>query len=449
MLFPALITVYCLLFALITYYRFHLGLFFLFLLLPTYLIRFNLGPLPTTLLEVMVWIILIIWIIHAVRYKKITGYWLLVTGYFKRHKTLFFSIFLFLIAATISIFTSVDLRSALGEWKAFYIEPFLIFIILITTLKDNKQKLVTRYPLPVTSTLQLILFALVLSGLATSILAIYQHFTGFMVPWDFWKSGRVTGWYGFPNAVGLFLAPIVPLALYLLVGSYKKLKQGNWILDFGFWILFVFCIFLLLADTLAVIFAKSTGALIGIVAGISILLLLYKKTRLVTLLLLIVCFLLLVFLPSNNPIKQELTFQNRSGQIRISMWGEATQFLSNNPIRGAGLTSYSTRITPYHTTVNGEGIAIFHHPHNLFLTIWINLGIMGLLGFVWLLVWFYKVGFSNYKHQMIPFLISAMTVTIVTGLVDTPYIKNDLAILFWLLPALLLVSSYDVENFEA
>jgi hypothetical protein len=81
---------------------------------------------------------------------------------------------------------------------------------------------------------------------------------------------------------------------------------------------------------------------------------------------------------------------------------------------------------------------------------WINLGILGLVGFIWILVWFFRVGLShstkkseirNLKSEIIPFLLSAMAVIITTGLVDTPYIKNDLAILFWLLPALLITTA--------
>ena len=126
---------YSLFFTLITWHKFHHGLFLLFLLLPTYLIRFNIGPLPTTLLEVMIWIICIIWLIKIVN-KKTISYLL---SFIYKHKLFLISIILFLLAATISIFTSVDTHAALGQWKAFYIEPFLIFIILITTVNQQKH----------------------------------------------------------------------------------------------------------------------------------------------------------------------------------------------------------------------------------------------------------------------------------------------------------------------
>jgi len=39
-----------------------------------------------------------------------------------------------------------------------------------------------------------------------------------------------------------------------------------------------------------------------------------------------------------------------------------------------------------------------------------------------------------------------MIVVLTMGLVDSPYIKNDLAIFFWLLPALLIINQYELEK---
>ncbi|MFA5813093.1 MAG: O-antigen ligase family protein [Patescibacteria group bacterium] len=454
---PLLIILYSLFFVLITWLRFRLSLFFLFLLLPTYLIRFNIGPLPTTLLEAMIWIIIAVWIVKRFQISNFRFQIL-------RHKILFIGSFIFLVAATASIFTSVDVRAAAGEWKAFYIEPFLIFIILITTI--NNQQSTTKSL--IFNLQSLILFALILSGLATSLLAIYQHFTGFMVPYAFWENGnafRVTGWYGFPNAVGLFLAPIVPIALYLLIQSFQRLKKRNWKLETGNWLTLVSSFLFLISSPLAIIFAKSTGGLAGLAAGIALLLFFYKKTRLITIILLASGLLTLALLPAYNPIKKELTLQDRSGQIRLSIYQETWQFLKDNPIFGAGLASYKEKIIPYHTAVNGEGIEIFHHPHNIFLTMWVGLGLTGLVGFLLIMVWFFKTGIigvlkikrlkdckikdntsSFQSFNLSIFLLASMTAIVVTGLVDSPYIKNDLAILFWLLPALLIATSYQQET---
>ncbi len=451
------------LFFLISWKNLVWGLAVFFTLLPTYLIRFHIGPIPTTFLEILFWILFFVWITKQTKQGSLISN---VKLHFSKHPTLFLALSLFLAGATMAIFFSSNLRSALGEWKAFYIEPVLLFFILIQTIKTKQQ-------------VHLILKGILFSGFITALLAIYQHFTGWLVPHAFWANRntyRVTAWYGFPNAVGLFLGPLVPLALYLLTERWKKIqetsykKQANlnhkspnlnwlWKLEIGNWKLFVSCVLylgILSALILAIIYAKSTGTLIGIAAGTGILLLFYKKTRWPAVLLGLAGLVVLFILPANNPIKAELLAQDRSGQIRIQMWGETVELLSDYPITGAGLASYSEKIAPYHTPVNGERIEIFHHPHNIFMTMWVNVGLLGLVGFMWVLVFFYRLGVHLWKlkigncqpkadppwaEKLGIFLMSSMTVILVSGLVDSPYIKNDLAMLFWLIVGLMVVSS--------
>lgn len=432
-----LITIYCLFFAFITWNNFSRGLFLFFLLLPTYLIRFNIGPLPTTLLEMMLWVIFVVWLIKY--HKHII---LNLKSSVLNHKLLFISIGLFLLSATISIFTSSNLKSALGEWKAFYIEPVILFFILIT----NYKLLITK------KFINNIIFALILSGIITSILAIFQHFTGWLVPEAFWQNQntfRVTAWYGFPNAVGLFLAPLVPLAIYLAIENWKQMMKVESI-KYKVKSCVLIGVFLLSTFTfiLAIIYARSTGALVGLVAGIGFLLLIYKKTRWYTLAVGIIGLISLFSFPGLSSLKNEILLQDRSGQIRVSIWSETIRFLKDNPIFGAGLASYSEKIIPYHTTLNDEGIEIFHHPHNIFLTMYVNLGLLGLISFVLIIVSLFLIPYSLFKnkHNMehgtwnsLPiYLTTSLIIILIMGLVDSPYIKNDLAIFFWLMPALLI-----------
>jgi O-antigen ligase len=420
MFFP-LITLFGIIFAAITWRNMSLGLVIFFALLPTYLIRFSIGPIPTTFLEIMVVIILFI-----ASVKKETRKSLISNSVYliSKNKLLLIGVGLFLLGATISVFTATDMRTAAGEWKAFYVEPILIFFILIALFKSK----ITRPNLQSS-----ILFALTLSGLVVSIFAIFQHATGWLVPDAFWENRntfRVTAWYGFPNAVGLFLAPIIPLALYLITRKINTLKKKAWKLSVVDRVFLVSCFLFLVSAPLAMFYAKSTGAIIGLIGGIGIMSLFYKKTRWPAIIIGIIGIVSLLGLPIFSNIKKEVLFQDRSGHIRISMWKETAEFLTDHPILGAGLGSYDEKIVPHHTTVNGEGIEIFHHPHNIFLTMWVNLGIIGLLGFLCVLAWFFT-------QKPETFLVGSMATILIMGLVDSPYIKNDLAILFWLLPAIL------------
>jgi len=445
MAFAILLIIYLLLFTILAWRNFEFALAFLFFCLPTYMIRFHIGPLPTTLLEVMIWIITAVWLI---KFHKNIQY---LISNIKVHKSLFIAISFFLLAATISVFTSINTRAALGEWKAFYFEPIILFIIVITTISaernsamhqiSNIQFPMSKLPTKIFNLQSSIFFALALCGLITSILSIIQHYTGWMVPNAFWanrETYRVTAWYGFPNAVGLFLAPIWPLALYLLLTN-KKQETNNIKYPTSNILISISCVLYLVFSPIAIYFARSTGSIVALVAGLLFFLFFYnKKTRIIACLVGLVSIIGLVSLPANNTVKQELLFQDRSGQLRINMWAETTEFLKAHPITGAGLASYSQLIKPYRID---KWIEVFHHPHNLFLTMWVNLGLLGLFAFVWLIIWFFKYSISNIQYPIsTKYITTSMLIILVVGLVDSPYIKNDLAIFFWLLPALILGS---------
>lgn len=407
-----------------------LSLFLLFLLLPVYLIRFSLGPLPTTLLEVGIWACVLLWIWeHWGNIRRI------FRELWSNHRGFVVSASVFLLSATVSLFWAADMRTAAGEWKAFYIEPALIGFLIWYELKKNR------------SFLPQLSVALMLCGLATALLAIYQHFTGWLVPYAFWENRntyRVTAWYGFPNGVGLFLAPLIPLAFYLTRHFWAQRAALLPRVALALALLFV------PAALIAIWYAKSTGALVGVAAGIGVLLLMNQKTRWSAIAAAVIGLSVFALLPIQNPIKQELLLQDRSGQIRLSMWAETWDLLADRPITGTGLASYDERIGPYHRTVNGEGIEIFHHPHNLFLTMWVNTGLVGLIAFVGM-VTFAFIAVSKHRplgYRQQYFAIT-LVVMLVMGLVDSPYIKNDLSIFFWFVLAALLAEQHRIKTPKA
>ncbi|PIR04522.1 MAG: hypothetical protein COV59_00130 [Candidatus Magasanikbacteria bacterium CG11_big_fil_rev_8_21_14_0_20_39_34] len=426
-----LLITYVTLFALICWYRLEYGFFLFFLLLPTYLIRFHLGFLPMTLLETKLFVLSLFVLLQ---WKKIHPQKTIVILW-KSHKNFVIATALFILSASLSLFHNEHLRSAAGEWKAFYLEPILfsfIFISYFFSLENKKLRLI-----------QNVLIPLILSGFVTTLLCIYQHFTGWMVPWDFWENRatfRVTGWYGFPNAVGLYLAPLYPLGIYIFYEAFQMWKKQNKI-SFTFILSFLF----LLLSPFALFFAKGSGPIIGVLAGIVFLLLSFQRTRIYTVLLGGLCILGFIILPSTNVLKQEILMQNRSGQIRFQMWGETIEYLLHHPIAGTGLASYQTKLWPYRYD---KWIEIFHHPHNIFLTMWVNLGFLGLFTFLWILVDFFFRGICMLKNRntsqvFLLSIFSTLIVFLVCGLVDSPYIKNDLSILFWTLLALPIILTQD------
>lgn len=390
----------------------------LFTLLPTYLLRFSIGPLPTTVLEILVGITIVVW-----GYLKVKNRDYSLLKNVPNRNLFLSSVGLFLLGASIGIFVSPNFRAALGEWKAFYFEPIIIGLIIIDTIKNKED-------------VKKILSGLLLGSLTTAVLGVYQHFTGWLVPYSFWANRntyRVTGWYGFPNSVGILLAPLIPVAIYLVAEFWNQAKNKVTAKN-NYSILFLLGLFLITAP-LAIVFAKTTAALVGLAAGAGILLLCFKKTRWPAITLGIIGLIGLFLLP-NNAITNELLAKDYSGQLRRDIWIETITYLKIHPLVGTGVAGYSTEIAPFR---HNKKIEIFHHPHNIFLTIWVNTGLIGLTGFLGIIGWFYITALKNLttkNRNLTITLLVTMSIWLTIGLVDSPYIKNDWALILWLYIAL-------------
>lgn len=403
-----LLILFFLLFTVLTFRNFSLAVLLYIGFLPSYLIRFTVGGVPSTLLEGMFCILLGVWILQR-RYQRS----LFLRTILSQNPFLPIGIALFLLAAFFSIFISPDTRTALGIYKAYFIEPILFFCIVLTTAVDKKFVINS-------------MIALAWSAAVIAAIAIFQKRTGMWIPHPWNIERRVTSIYPFPNAVGLYLAPIIPLVIGLAIEKFKNKKKpiGYSLLAIGS-----------LASLLAVFFAKSTGAIVGLLGSALGIGLWCRKTRSLTIGLSTAGILIFLFAPSPSSLVDELTFNDWSGRVRKTMWMETVEMLKDKPFFGAGLSGYPTAIAPYH---RWPFVEIFQYPHNIILNFWTEMGILGLLGFCGIVISFFHA--FKYIRTPVSYALSAsMIVILIHGLVDVPYFKNDLAMFFWILMALALL----------
>jgi len=440
-------------FLLLALVRLDLALLFIVATLPSYLIRFKIFMLPSTLLEAMILIAFAVWFIGQVLPRL--GTWLKN----RRQRIpypfsweIIILIVLSLIAAGVSGFSN----SSLGIWKAYFFEPILLFILLLNVFKNKKGW-------------GKIIMALVVSTLLISLVAIYQKITGQFIFNDFWaatETRRVVSWFGFPNAIGLYLAPLVMLLIGLFFSLPRKTTLNQALLK-------ILIILAVIASILAIYFAHSEGALIGLIAALFIFgILAGKKQRIITLILTVIIIGgVFVSTSARNYAIDKITLNDLSGQIRQRQWKETLLALQGIKfLTGAGLANYQTAVTPFHqegiffNSDNLENfdeqlrasaelrakywqpVEIYLYPHNIFLNFWSELGLLGALVFSWLIVKYLFISFKltiifNREKKSEKYLalglLTAMTVIVIHGLVDVPYFKNDLSAMFWILLALL------------
>ncbi len=426
----AFLIIFYLVFTLITWVRFRFALGLAVFLLPTYLIRFHIGPLPTTFLEGMMLILIAVWITRSFFIERRFMKEVITSISQSLNLSISLPLFLFLIASIISIFVAPDLRAALGLWRAYIIEPLLFFIILLDTARRDERLI------------HAMLIALAASALVLSMIAIYQYFTGWMIPypWQALPGRRVTSIFPYPNALGLYLAPIVVLLTGWLTQRSGFRVQGSAILYAIRYTLYALSASL---SFIAILAAKSHGAIAGVVAGLFIIGISTKKLRILSVSTLILISVLIgAYAPWRTYVMSYLTFTTASGKIRISQYQETMQMLRDGRmLQGAGLSGYKKTVKPYH---KNKRVEIYPYPHNIILNFWAELGLLGLLSFLWLIVAIFANAIKKIKTlYAIRYTLyaptAALTALLVHGLVDVPFFKNDLAILFWIIIALCLI----------
>ncbi len=440
MFYTILIILYFLAFGFLAWKNLQWGIYVLVFGLPSYLIRFNLGPLPMTVLEGMILILFFVFIVKKItgwRIKKDIKYSILNIKYFLRD-TPCFSIILFLFAGSMAVMVAPETRVAMGLWKAYFIEPILFFMVLISVLKKEDLKN--------------IFWALAGSSLVVSVVAIYQKITGNLIANDFWASEvtrRVSGVYPYPNALALYIAPIIILLIgfvsYLMGsrtrinddGSQKteirKQKLEIKILNIKYYLRIILLALVIILGLSAIYWSGSKGALMGIGAGIFFYALFWTGKRKYFWPVVIVGMVLVGWLWQSGRINLKGNYSVEGGDsvsVRQDRWSESWQMIQDHYLLGAGLGGYQEMMKNYHPK---KYIEIYLYPHNIFLNFWSETGVLGLLAFLMIVVWFYKRAFIKQNDDLKIMLAAVMMVIIVHGLVDVPYFKNDLSVFFWLL----------------
>ncbi|MDG1950203.1 MAG: O-antigen ligase family protein [bacterium] len=368
-------------------------------LLPSYLLRIEIIGIPTTLLECLSISLLLVWLFKRTHVWKRKRFW---------STNALLPIGLLFVASTLSIVISPDIVAALGIWKAYFIEPILLFFIYKHEFRKEKLQPNNIY------------LALGITACIISSIGMIQWVTGngIPIPWDIER--RVTSIFNYPNAVGLFLGPITVIGLLLSNGPQKH-----------FWRITT------LLSLITIFLAESEASIVAIIGTLIVAGLWKKHTRLATFGIVVIGSLLTLISPWKDFVIEKLTLQDYSGGVRLSQWSETFNLLKDHWLFGAGLSGFQAVLEPYHLATHLE---IFQYPHNIFLNFWVEIGLLGLVAVTIL-------GYKAWQHRahpatLIPLL--ALTHMFIHGLVDVPYFKNDLALLTWILLAI--VFAYAGKN---
>ncbi|TAL19138.1 O-antigen ligase domain-containing protein [Patescibacteria group bacterium] len=365
--------------------------------LPAYVARTRLFGLPTTLLEAVLLGSFLGF--AAARCKNLNKLY--------RQSPFFYPALALLAIAAVSTFVAPDFNAALGIWRAYFLEPILILPLFAATLRQEHGRLW--------------LFRLLAAvAVSVSLIAILQALglLPIVAPWQ--RELRATSIFPFPNAVGLFLGPLIPFFAALAVYA----KQGR----------LIFALTAVLSF-LGILTSETEAAVGGALLALLLLVFLTgKKLRLAA-----IAFLILITAvfaantDARQTLIQKLSFQDWSGTVRRVMWRETVAMLRTRPIFGAGLSGYPRAVAPFHPD---KKVEIFQYPHSVFLNVWSELGVAGIAVGVWIMWVFCRTLGLKKRDETRHLRLAAglaMLALLIHGLVDVPYFKNDLALLTWFL----------------
>lgn len=448
MLLNTIFSIFFIIFFIVFYFKNNrLAIASVLLLLPLYIIRLSIFTIPTTLLELSIIGLSIGFFYKLIKNRNSMSFF----GYF-------LLVFFLIIISIISTKISNESIKSLGILKSYIFEPIIYFIILINSFKTRKE-------------LEILIKFIGTSSLCLSIYAIFQKITGIGISetdpsWKIYSTRRVTSIFPYPNALGLFIAPIITIFLFRIIikiqNNFKYLILSLKTLIFN--ILFDLIVFT--TGLFAIIFARSSGALLGIIFSLVLYFFIIYKNKIRFILISSIIFILLISCPITYPIvNKNLLLGDFSGKIRIQMWKETYMMIKDNFILGGGLNNFKNTIKPYHEYTFFE---LYLYPHNIILNFWSELGFFGFLIFTIIVIKFFKNNYNiynntldlfwndkkndknnkiiNYKKNTSIQLSLAMTTLIMHGLVDVPYFKNDLSILFWFIIAMSIINNKIDDN---
>jgi putative inorganic carbon (hco3(-)) transporter len=462
-------------FAMLCWYRLPFAVALLPLALPYYLLQKTVvGAYAFSLTETALGVCLIVALLQLLVRGSTWQYWLSWRELWDRLGPFTIPILVFLVAAAISITVASEPHLALRAFRKEVFDPLVYFLLVLFCLRSRGD-------------LMRLSGALLAAGLLVTFLSLAQYFifrdqlvqeTGNVL--------RVHAAYGSANDVGLLLDYVLPIGLAFAIakipGSIAMLKS---------WQVRALAIALCLPLILVLYLSQSHGAWMAIAAAVLFIAVFSIRNRKIlivgAILLLVVSGL--VFAVFHTQIISFLLDSHVNAQgistttKRLYLWRTALNMIHNSPWFGYGMDNwlchYSRNTICYipglkhywiltdpvtHAPTGLIDEPDLSHPHNIFLHVWVSIGVFGLLAFIVLLVLFFwlfirilahlrstetgmapargatTMSGANLLLQSITIGIgAAMFAALVQGQVDSSFLEQDLAFCFWILVAALLL----------
>lgn len=348
-----------------------------------------------------------------------------------RMPTAFVPAAFFLAVAAIAAGFSLMRAESLKTFP-LYIVYFMAFYCAAVIFRDIMK---LKYAMPL----------MIISAVVVSLIGIYQYFfikAPTAIAWvDVTQfpelSTRVYATMENPNVLAEYLSLIIPIILGLIWITRKPVIKLS---------LFIAASII----TLCLILTFSRGAWVGFALAVMVFAVL-KEPRLIFVFM-IIALISPAFLPPvvMARIASIGSLEDSSNAFRISIWIAALRMIKDYWLTGVGL-GLAAFARVYRDYMIAGTPAI--HSHNLYLQIGLELGVAGLVAFLWLI----ETGFtkavrnvlSNRKvSALLAGVIGALAGHLLHGLFDYVWFSPRIVMLFWLIFGIMAALLEDNEGQE-
>ena len=451
---------FLLVYALLCWYRLPFAVALLPLFLPYYAQQKNVyAHYAFSLAEITLATCVAVALLQLAVRRKRWRYWLSSRELAARFGPFAVPMLLFFVMAAFSILVAFNKTVALRAFREEVLDPFAYVLLLFACVRTRQD-------------MRRLLAALLGAGVIIALLGLAQMllFKNTLKLEDGVR--RIYAVYGSANSIGLLFDYVLPIGFALLLarvsGRVRLLAVGCCIpmlvalyltQSLGAWVALTFALLFVAAFSVR----NRSVRLVG--SGIFIALLLIGsflfRTQITN-----------VFVDHHVSAKSPGVHTVSTVTKRIYLWQSALHMIHDSPWFGYGMDNWlcyysSNKYCDAHkqywiqvdpVTHKDTGLKFepdLSHPHNIFLHVWVSIGIFGLLAFGAVIVLFFwlflrimwrlsgNAALGREGAETLRWMVlgtgAAMLAALVQGLVDSAFLEQDLAFCFWTIVAALLL----------
>lgn len=245
---------------------------------------------------------------------------------------------------------------------------------------------------------------------------------------------RVYSFFNNPNVLGEFLVMTIPVVIALVWGKAREEHKAL----YGF---------ILICMAACMIFTWSRGAWLGVFFACALFFVIMDKRWVFLGVLALFLLPLLLVMSGNTAIVERLlsvgNTSDTSTAYRVSIWQASFKMIRDFWISGIGIGSDAYKAVYPAYSLAGADFAL--HSHNLYLQVWVEMGMIGIVSLASMILMYIKQVFSSAVMQVRKTsnsakLVIALGVGIIgyllQGLTDYVWYNYKILMIFWIVIAL-------------